>query len=366
MKKTLNLMIAFALFAGGATRSHAATNQLDSVVITEAEDGNSAIIVIESGKPLDFEVQEISNPPGIQVRIKDKIACVDEFFTGSGKKLVKEVRYDCGGKSVPPRLEALTFVLSQRCAYKVSKRDWIVSFELSARAPEPVRKNLPKMKRNEPAADSMLFQPISGVYGAPGKPAPGQRELTQSPDTGEFVRVGLANHKPLDIARKELKLARDKLFESRRNFFPAVAARGTISEGATLSDPNDPSTRADFERRELGIELGQPIFQSGRLYYSGKQAKVQTELAELQISKISLEVTLEILKALYAFRLAEEALKIRNALMSGSEKIVQTTRRKKEIGVASESEYLGVLSASNQIEYKAISEEKDRGSLEYK
>ncbi|OGR82896.1 MAG: hypothetical protein A2901_08795 [Elusimicrobia bacterium RIFCSPLOWO2_01_FULL_54_10] len=240
----------------------------------------------------------------------------------------------------------------------MAQKDWILTLNLHALGGISSQPNV-SMPHGTPRSDYRTSEITMESYSDAEETAMPRRTLSVRPDLDEIVSVGLTNHRPLEIARMELKLAGQKLFESRRNFLPSVAARGSQSEGSTLISPNDSSTRADFRRKELGIELGQPIFQSGRIYYSQKQAAAQEEAASLAIAKVLQEATFGILNSLYTFLQTREGVGLRKSVVKESQDIMEATKKKRDIGVSSESEYLGVLSAGNQIEYKAVSEEKD-------
>ncbi|MBI2915414.1 MAG: TolC family protein, partial [Elusimicrobia bacterium] len=340
-------------------------NKVDNVVVTESEDGNSAVVVIESKEPLKYTLNQTEEPPLAEIYLEQDVSCEEEPFQQAGKKLIKEIKLTCQRSKSKSQgepaelLRSITLVLDQKCSISFSQKDWILSLTFQRETskverPVGIGEVLP-LGAATPAG-------VGGTLGGIGTVdlfEPPRMTLSSRPGLDEFVQVGLANHRPLEIAQSELKLARRKHFESKRNFFPVLSGRGTQTEGTTQSDPNDPATRADFNRKEIGLEIGQPLFQSGRLYYSEKQAGVQKEISEWQISKLTLEVQFEVTKSLYAYLSAKENLAIRKELVSQSEKILDTTSKKKEIGVASESEYLGVLSSNNQIAYKAVSQEKD-------
>ncbi len=338
-------------------------NTLDNVSVTQAQDGMS-IVAIESGRKLGYEQSEISEPPQIILTIKDDVPCPKLDLSGAKNSMVNAVKISCSGESGKARLKSIIVSLNKKASVLAAQRDWILTLtlqEFSGLSSEPKtkvpEKPLPPVPAPVPTYQTSEIR--MNRYADAQDFDPNHRILSSRPDLEEFVSVGLANYRPLEIAKMELKLSNQKLFESWRNFFPTVAARGSQSQGSTLISPTDLSTKADFERKELGIELGQPIFQSGRVFYSQKQARAQRDAAELSLTKATQEAVFEVLRNLYTFLQTREALSIRKSLLEESAKIVDTTKKKRDIGISSDSEYLGVLSAGNQIEYKALSEEKD-------
>ncbi len=341
-----------------------AKNSVENVIVTEAGDGNSALIVFETEKKIQYSIQESAFPPQVQVQILDDVSCGSEILKKVDKKLIQGIKYNCqdrSGASTPqPKLSSISILLNAACSVTASQNDWILSLALRKKVDEPVTSvHEPANNYSQRAPSTVSDNQGYSSYGFAEEPEFPQMNLSKRPILEEVLRVGLANHRPIQIADQELILARRRLFEARRNYFPVLSGRGTRVTGKTQSDPNDPRTIADFIRREVGVEIGQPLFQSGRIYYSEKQARAQKEIAEIQLVKVRQEATFEILKTFYGYVLAKETLTLRRAAQSETKKIVDTTQKKKEIGVASESEYLGVLSAAKQLSYKVASQEKD-------
>jgi len=349
--------------------AHAARLQVENVVVTEEAGGSTAHVVIESSRKLNYNAEEIEEPPQIKVTFQDEIGCGKELPIKGGQKLVSGISYDCGDSNDAKKsgqfLRSLTVQLKEKCSFTVSQKDWIITITLnkSASAENPAAANPSSaFPKSQISSSYKMYQQAGLESSFLFEIEPPRMLLSPNPTLDEFVQVALANHKPLDIAQQELSLAKRKHFEARRSFFPALTAKGTHITGQTytgVGDPNDPANRADFTRQEVGLEVGQPLFQSGRIYYGLRQAKAQKEIAELQIIKITEDVTGEVLKAAYAFIQQKESLSLRRALQIESGKIVELTKKKKEIGVASESEYLGVLSAGSQVDYSVASQEKD-------
>ncbi len=343
-----------------ATHSYSllAINKVENVVVTESPDGNSATIVIESIEPLKYKIQQIKNLPMIEIQLEEEISCESEPFHQAGKLLIKEIKFACkkskSKKGPLELLHSISFVLDQKCSVSASQKDWILSVQL----------------KREGTSNSFPVENLSAGYGMPsqsGEVGPGygldlgtpKMLLPSQARQDDFVQAGLANNKTIEIGRMELRLAKRKLFESRRNFFPVLSGRGSQTEGTTQSDPNDGATRADFRRQEIGLEIGQPLFQSGRLLYSVKQAEAQKQIAQLRLDQLTAETRFEILKALYTYVNSKDTLGLRKGIQELGKEIVETTNKKREIGVASESEYLGVRSLENQLAYKILSHEKD-------
>jgi outer membrane protein TolC len=344
--------VVWAFFGAGSFGFCAAPDQIDNIIVTESKDGKSGSVTIESGKALKYTLRESEIPPQIVIEFKGKVICEKKPLQQSNRKLIRKIEYSYQVSPSADRpvrlLKSITVQLSRRVQASASQKDWILSLTLRQKEGAPV------------PVDTDLGVSSSAATGEARETYDEARtSLSDHPGVNEFIAVALSNHRPIEIARKELRLSKRKLFEARRNFFPVVSGKGTQTKGTIQSDPNDPNTRADFNRRELGVELGQPIFQSGKIYYSEKQARAQKDISEYQIEKMSQEIAFEAVKALYTYLMARESYLLRKALVARIAKVVDLTQRKEEVGVTSQSEYLGVLSGANQMEYKMVSQEKD-------
>jgi len=319
----------------------------------------SAILVVETSQPLKYSIHEMDDPPRIVLDIIEDMPCPSVPAPKSENAFVKEILFSCSGSAEKSKFKDIRIALKKRFKVSAAQKDWILTLTLHFLSSIPEVLDLPVPSAFSKSSDYQTAEIRTEKYSGEDALDFQRRSLSAQPNLDEIVSVGLANFRPLKIAQMELKFAGQKLFEARRNFLPSVAARASESSGATLIDPKDSSARADFRRQELGVEIGQPIFQSGRLFYSHRQARAQRESAELAVSKAAQQATFEILQGIYTFLQTRESQTLRKSMAQESEAILEISKKKLDIGVASESEYLGVLSANNQIQYKAVSQEKD-------
>lgn len=339
--------------------------RIENIIVTETK--KTLLVIIESDRPTNYYVTEAVSPPSIGVHYLEPVdALADLPEISAGKDLLKKIRYKEVRSERTRKVDAIYFDLVRRVPYSVSQKGWTLSlsFDLAGEV-EDVRPPVESAAPENPSA-----QPPEVIQDAPLEPLPPSKNaptlatLPEDPKLVDFLRVGLANNKKLKITQDEFVLARKKLFEANRTFFPALSARYAQTQGTILTDPTNPSTFADYERREAGLEMGQPIFQSGRIYYHAKQAKMQRDAAELNISRAVQEATYEILRAFFNYLQRRETTLLRQEYYDIAKNIRNTAEKKKSLGIISESEFLGVESALLQAQYRAVSEEKDRDLAE--
>jgi outer membrane protein TolC len=105
--------------------------------------------------------------------------------------------------------------------------------------------------------------------------------------------------------------------------------------------------------------VGQPIFHSGRLLYSWKQANWQKKEAAQNVSRIYSDVIFELKKSYYNLIKAQHNMRYRKDLMKQAERLYEIARKKKELDIITETDALAVESQYTQIRYRLLSDEKD-------
>jgi len=320
-------------------------NQIDHIITTKQD--SKITVIIESSRPLQYYVSEKSKPAAILIHLMNDVLHPNPIPIAVNHSLLHRIYFET---NKPPasypefrRVSTIVLELKKRARFQVKQQGWTLSIKL-----QPEYRNTDDFSR----ANTVNTLLVEDWY-FPGL------ELPENPSIDDFIKVGLTNHAPLDTARKELKLAKKRYFEAKRTFFPVMKARLSETDGRTLQDPNDLATVSEFRRRELGLELGQPLFQSGRIYYGAKQARASSEAAESQIHKLSSDLMFEIKRAVYNYLQLKNNLIMRQSLQKEAMEMVGITAKKKEIGLSSRTEYLGTVASAAQIDYRLLSHEND-------
>jgi outer membrane protein TolC len=330
------LFIPWLILGGTCLGWGAQSKKIESVVVTKS--GEGLVLIIESDEPLDYVTTQSADPPTLQIYFIEKVSASKKELETINQSILETIQYHYS----EDLLESMVLNFSKKFEFTISQKAWILSIDIQ-----------PAQEQWRP-----LPQQAAQSLGAPSTIDLPNMTLPPNPNETDFVKVGLANDFDLEIAKKELILAKKRLFEANRSFFPALSGLLAETSGASR-DVSDPTIQTSFTRREIGLELGQPLFQSGKIYYYKKQTQAQKEIAELEIIRIMSEKTFEIYQNLYTYLHLKDSFKLREQLDHEIANIVETTRKKKEIGLASESEYLGAQSAGVQVHYELISHEKE-------
>jgi outer membrane protein TolC len=325
-------------------------NVIESVSVQTS--GKFAKVVIQSSRAI--KVRDVAQPDnlGLSLYMSEPALCKRPPIEKASGDVVREIRYGYQGARIPEGdplpLDYINIRLVEPGSYVLSQRDWIFQVEIKPRG-TVVTAAAPAQL--DPHADT----PLLANY----KTSKTQAVLPSSPGLQDFLQVGLANHVPLRLAEEEYRLARIRYFESARGLFPSASGRYENSEGTLLKDISTSADDVQFIRREYGLQLGQPIFHSGRLYFAWRQAAAQKKAAGENVKKVRADMIFEITKAYHNLIKSQRALKTRRELMERMDKVIEMTRKKRQLELITESEALGTESQYSQAYYRFLSDEKD-------
>ncbi len=323
-------------------------NVLESVSVQT--EGKFTKVILQSSQILKYRV--LTQSQSVVLYMLEPTLCRRSPVERTYSDLVDEIRYTYKGDRSPSpggKGEALDFVtirLREAATVGVAQEDWILAVEL-----RPVQSG--------PSAVSYDAPETRARPDGRGATARGRRDLPPTPTLQDLLEVGSANHLPLRIAQDELKLAQSRHVEAMRNLMPSVTGKYTASEGLMIQDPTVPGDDVAFKRREMGVEMGMPLFHSGQNFYALRQAAYQKKVAQQNVNKVRGEITFEIRRAFHNLIKAQRAVKVRRELQERAEKIIEVSRKKKQLGIITHADALGAESLHMQTYYRLLSDEKD-------
>lgn len=324
---------------------------IDSVSVQSS--GKFAKLVIQSSDPLKARDIAQTDGLGVSLYMSEPTLSKRSPIEKVSSDLIEEIRYGYQNARIPSGeplpLDYITIRFKEPATYTISQRDWVYQMEFKSKA---VSVAAPVMLG---VSDNMEDGPIL----APTKRDERQAILPANPVLEDFLRVGLTNHVPLRMAEEEYKLARIRNFEAVRGLFPSATGKYETSEGTLLKDPERADDDIAFIRKEYGLQMGQPIFHSGRIYYGWRQAAMQKKAARENVKKVRADMVFEIIKAYHNFIKSQRALAARRDLMQRMDKVIELTRKKRQLELITDSESLGTESQYSQAYYRLLSDEKD-------
>ena len=215
-----------------------------------------------------------------------------------------------------------------------------------------------KKKREKEKRKEKLEKKAWGVYGAkdeglrnlldnvPVKDMP-QKKLTLQ----ECVDIAIENSLQLEIATKQLKLAKMRVQEAERKLGPTVNLKWEETAGKV-------NERYYSGRKYMG-EYSQPVFHGGEFVFTVGQAKVNKEIVENDFFRVKNELILQVEKAYYSLDKAIKSIKIQEELQKESETYNNITKKGYDLGAINKIEWLNMASKHNQINFQFISAQED-------
>jgi len=160
----------------------------------------------------------------------------------------------------------------------------------------------------------------------------------------DCIQIAVKNHIPLQVAEKNVRLARARLLEARRNMLPTVTAR--------FEDYTGKVNERNYIGKKALIEGQQTVFHGGNLYFTMKQAEVNLEVVKTDYMRVKNDLVLQVRKAYYSLAKAKENLKIQEELHRDVSNIYDMVGRAFEAGLVPRLEVLNVTSQTNQTRYQ--------------
>ncbi|MFN0118089.1 MAG: TolC family protein, partial [Elusimicrobiota bacterium] len=191
----------------------------------------------------------------------------------------------------------------------------------------------------------------------------GAANIPANPRLNDFVAVAQANSRLLVVSREEVDLAKFRVFESKRALLPQLTARLSATRGKEVnpfpSDNFEGFEATTFKRDEYGLQVNQPLWQSGRLWGAYRQADLNRVMALENLRKQAQDLTYEMKKGYYSLLKFQSIYRIRRELVAQGEVIKDLVKKKLKFDLTSRSEVLNVNAQADQAAYKLTADEQD-------
>jgi len=181
---------------------------------------------------------------------------------------------------------------------------------------------------------------------------------TEPWDLDMALGFGLDRHKPVQVAREEIQLAEMKLREAHRALFPAATVKTSWTEGT--------ASKVNFTEVSSGLQLEQPLYASGRLIDTFRQALVNLRVAEKRQGKVKADFALEIGQAYFQLIGAKATLAAHEKLVTETRDFLGRTKDRFDQGLLTRLELLNVQAQVNQAEFQEATAKSDLALSELK
>ena len=167
----------------------------------------------------------------------------------------------------------------------------------------------------------------------------------------ECVEIAIKNYLPLKIAKKNVKLAEWRLWETRRNMLPKVTVQWQEYTGKIYG--------RHFFGRKQSVDLQQTVFHGGEMFFTMKQAETNLKIVKREYARIKNDLMLQVKKGYYTLAKAKENVSLQADLSREVLRIYDMVSKQSEAGITSNLEFLNVSSQANQIKFQLASAKGD-------
>ena len=165
------------------------------------------------------------------------------------------------------------------------------------------------------------------------------------------LNFGLNRHRPVQIAREEMELAQMKLREAHRALYPAATLKTSWTTGT--------ASNIGFREASHGLQLEHPLFYSGRLIETYKQALVNLQVAEKRQAKVKADFSLEAAQAYFQLIGAKTTLAAQEGLAIEAQEHSRRAQARFDKGLLNRLELLNIQAQVNQAKFQQTVAQSD-------
>ncbi|MBI4845220.1 MAG: TolC family protein [Candidatus Omnitrophica bacterium] len=191
--------------------------------------------------------------------------------------------------------------------------------------------------------DKRLYEDIT----VPTDTRPVLQRMTPSQPVNKLencINIALNKYLPLQIAKEQGELAKLRVREARRSFYPAFLGEWNEVDGDTVTEP--------YRGRSYGVQAEQPLFTGGKLMATLRKEQLGEVIAEGNFNRIKHDLMVQISKAYYELVLAKNTLDAMTRLLEVSEKLMGEIEKEFAVFSATPAELLNAQTILNQVNYQ--------------
>ena len=331
----ISTLIIFSLMAFILRARAEETVQLKEIRVEEMA-GKTRVVLINTGE-VDYTCFALDSPPRLIINfIDDNVYTKENERIAVNKGVLEEIRSGYKEREEGnSRLDYLVLELSQPSSFnaKVEEDSIVVDLKpmLSDTRPHRVEAKSPISTKGEEKRIGTLEN---------------------------CLRIATVNSKTLKIAREEIEFAGLKVRQAARGLYPSLVAKLDRSDG-NIKSLETGGVDAGFRETEFGLQIGQPLYQGGKLKSTLAQARVGLEMARKKYEKTKQDLIFDVKRAYYNLVSSQANLREQEKLLHRAESILEEARKKHKLNLVTKAEFLNVESQYNQVYYQMISEQKD-------
>ncbi len=160
----------------------------------------------------------------------------------------------------------------------------------------------------------------------------------------DCINLAMKNYIPLRIAREQEALAKLRLHEARRAFYPQFLGEWKETHGRTVTEP--------YKGRSYGFQANQPLFTGGKLTATLRKEQLGELIAQGNLEKIKQEVIFNVKKSYYELILARNTVDLMSRLKAAQTKLLSEEEKEFKIESATPADYLNAQATYNNVCYQ--------------
>jgi outer membrane protein TolC len=326
----------------------AAPDQVHLQKITVKERDNGVKVYIALSAPTPFFSFFQKNPPSVFVQfLSSAVTASGGPVDNVGLGPIDQVAYgydtlamQAPGHEAP--LRHLEFRLNKSVAHYAEQDGPLITLSLVEAGPA----------ETAPGASSFESSQYKGGMTLPDRPT-----------LDDFLSVARGNNRNIALAKEGLALAQSQVFEAARPLFPSATLRASRTTGDDANPFTSGTTgtflTTGYQRNEYGVQLGQPVFESGRMWAAYQRSKLNRDAAQELVRKQTGDVDFEAQRAYDDVLKTQAELRLRRELLAQATQIRDLTLKKKALKLTSQIDALNVEAQFDQAAYQAASNEQE-------
>ncbi len=170
---------------------------------------------------------------------------------------------------------------------------------------------------------------------------PPSKEVTSLEDC---INLALLYHIPVQIAQEQEKLAKLRVREARRSFYPAFLGEWNEVDGNTVTEP--------YRGRSYGLQAEQSLFSGGKLTATLRKEQLGELIARGNFERVKQDLNQLVSKAYYELVMAKNTLDLMERLKETEEVLISEVEKEFSIESATPADLLTAQATYNQVCYQ--------------
>jgi len=166
----------------------------------------------------------------------------------------------------------------------------------------------------------------------------------------DCINIAFSAHLPIQIAQEQEKLAKLRVREARRAFYPAFLGEWNESDGNTVTEP--------YRGRSYGLQAEQQIYTGGKLMATLRKEQLGLTISKGNSDRVKQDLMFNVSKAYYELVLARITLDMMSRLKQDTAQILEEVEAEFAIQSATPADLLSAQASFNKVCFQVANAER--------